>query len=60
MVLLQYNDLKYCFILKNFLFFTLAITSNTLFVSPATIPAATAASIPFRPFVLGTITLLTF
>ncbi len=38
----------------------MAITSNALLASPATIPAATAASIPFKPFVLGTTTLLTF
>ena len=39
---------------------TFAITSRQAFESPATIPAAAAAGIPFMPPVFGTITLFTF
>ena len=39
---------------------TFAITSRHAFESPATIPAAAAAGIPFMPPVFGTITLFTF
>ena len=40
--------------------FTEAITSSSLEASPATIPAAAAAGIPFKCPVLGTITDFTF
>ena len=36
------------------------MTSRALSAWPATMPAAAAASMPFRPSVLGTTTLLTF
>ena len=40
--------------------FTSAMTSNTLSGLPATMPAATEAFSPFKPPVLGTMTLFTF